>query len=183
MLTTTTTSVVNIKPKRIIELILTIIWLLKFNVPGRRVRWHIWVLMGPDSKHNALCLSEYRNCHLSNDCITTEDDRTKRGSSHIGCKLRKMAKTLSLPILYTLMLCCVFQCLIHMLWTSVYCENYTDGRNLSPEAETDTNSIFKILWLNPLLVLGSSTGIANNKSDFTLRRFVVGFTFIHLHVH
>ena len=52
--------------------------------------------------------------------------------------------------------CCVFQCLSHMLWISVYYETYTDGRNKSPVAETDTNSIFKILWLNPLLVLGSS---------------------------
>ncbi len=48
-----------------------------------------------------------------------------------------------------------FKCRLHMLWTSVYCETYTDGRNWSPVAEPDTNLIFKILWLNPLLVLGS----------------------------
>ncbi len=84
-----------------------------------------------------------------------EDARTKRESSHIGCKLRKMAKTLCLCLYFTHS-SCVFQCLLHMLWTSVYYETYTDSRNLSPVAETDTNSIFKILWLNPLLVLGSS---------------------------
>ncbi len=45
----------------------------------------------------------------------------------------------------------VSQCLLHILWTSVYYnETYKDGRNWSPVAETDTNSIFKIL------VLGSS---------------------------
>ncbi len=57
------------------------------------------------------------------------------------------------------------QCLLHMLWTSVYYETYTEGRNWSPVAETDTNSIFKILFsrfvtsitLHPLLVLSSST--------------------------
>ncbi len=57
---------------------------------------------------------------------------------------------------YTLHTWSVFHCLLHMLWTSVYFETYTDERNWSLVAETDTNSIFKILWLNPLLVLGSS---------------------------
>ncbi len=42
-----------------------------------------------------------------------EDARTKRGSSHIGCKLRKIAKTLC-PCLYFTHSCCVFQCLLHM---------------------------------------------------------------------
>ncbi len=83
--------------------------------------------------------------------LPIEDARTKRGSSHIGCKLRKMAKTLC-PCLYFTHSYCVFQCLLHMLWTSVY----YDGRNWSLVVETDTSSIFKILWLNFLLVLGSS---------------------------
>ncbi len=44
--------------------------------------------------------------------ILIENARTKRGSSHIRCKPRKMAKTLC-PCVYFTHSCCVFKCLLH----------------------------------------------------------------------
>ena len=75
--------------------------------------------------------------------LIIEDARTKRGSGHIGCKLRKIAKTLC-PCLYFTMLCLQVSLThtlnIRLLWLT----QYAYGRNWSPVAETDTNSVFKI---------------------------------------
>ncbi len=60
---------------------------------------------------------------------------------------------MSLCILYTLML---YSSVSYTCFEHLFYKTYTDGRNWSPVAENDTNSIFKILWLNPLLVVGSS---------------------------
>ncbi len=73
--------------------------------------------------------------------IPIEYARTKRGSSHIGCKMNKMAKTLCPCALYFThsMLCLPCMSLICFEHSfTVYYETYTDGRNWSPVAETHT---------------------------------------------
>ncbi len=75
--------------------------------------------------------------------FTIEDARTKRGSSHIGCKMRKWQKHYVLA--YTLHNRAVSTSVSYTCFEHPLTMKLTDGRNWSPVVETDTNSIFKIL--------------------------------------
>ena len=67
--------------------------------------------------------------------IIIEDARTRRGSSLIECKVRKMAKTLYYVLVYILHTHLVFKCALNILFSMKLTQN---GRNWSLLAETDT---------------------------------------------
>ena len=91
-----------------------------------------------------LTSSSDQNNACENVMVKIEDARTKRRSSHIGCKLKKWQK--HYVLVYTLHTHTVSSSVSYTCFEkSVYYETYTDSRNLGPVAETDTNSIFKIL--------------------------------------
>ncbi len=87
-----------------------------------------------------------------------EEYSAKRGSSPIWFISRKMAKQ---DFVYHCWqwLAVTLKWLLHMLWISHHYETFTECRNEDSVAEIDTNSIFMIWWLNPLLDLYSSISV------------------------
>ncbi len=101
------------------------------------------------------CCTVYGGMCKMEIIITIEEYSAKRGLSPIWFILRKMAKQEF-----------VYHCwqwpavtlkwLLHMLWISHHYETFTECRNKDSVAEIDTNSIFMIWGLDPLLALYSS---------------------------
>ncbi len=94
---------------------------------------------------------EKRNKHV----LVIEEYRSKRGLSPIWFILRKMAKRYFVYHCWR-WLAVTLKWLLHMLWISHHYATFTECRNENSVAEIDTNSIFMIWWLNPLLELYSS---------------------------
>ncbi len=92
--------------------------------------------------------------HLAEVMTKIEEYSAKRGSSPIWFR-EKMAKQ---DVVYH---CCkwpavTLKWLLHMIWISHHYETFTECWNEDSVAEIDTNSIFMICGLDPLLALYSS---------------------------